>query len=324
MDMRRLLPAAVLAALAILLAARAETVPLTTAQADDEAPLRALAERLLALPYPFPSEWLRTPQLLPGILPNGLPMSLPLPPRAVVVGSAAYSSGDTLASADTVLDVPGSANDLLAFYRGAMAALGWSPPPGLPSSAGQGFLPEFSAASYCSTPSGPWLAVFVLPGKAAGESDLRLHVDLAESGPCANPTQPSFEPDPNLALLPALSAPAGVRVTSISTSSGGGHASSEGIAETDLSVAELEAAYAAQLEAAGWTRLAGGADGPVAWSAWSLPAGEQTRGFLIVLDAPGERCRDLIVRVESPPESSGHSGSSASSSPGSAAACAGG
>jgi hypothetical protein len=76
--------------------------------------------------------------------------------------------------------------------------------------------------------------------------------------------------------------------------------SSEAAAETDQSAAELEAYFAAQLKTAGWQRLAGGSDGPMAWSSWKLPRDGDWQGFLFVLQSPGARHRSLYVRAESP------------------------
>jgi hypothetical protein len=79
-----------------------------------------------------------------------------------------------------------------------------------------------------------------------------------------------------LALLPVLYAPEGVAVDA-----GGGpnRWTTEATAQTDHSVAELEAHVAQQLAAAGWLRQAGAAQGPLAWSTWTLPGTDLTFAF---------------------------------------------
>ncbi len=70
------------------------SAPTTSAQQDGEAPLRELAEQLLAQPYASypgaPTQEQRV-ELLVGQQPSGLPLALPVPPMAG--SSAAWSDG---------------------------------------------------------------------------------------------------------------------------------------------------------------------------------------------------------------------------------------
>ncbi len=75
--------------------------------------------------------------------------------------------------------------------------------------------------------------------------------------------------------------------------------SSTTFATTSMSAAELERAFAEQLREVGWNRTRGGADGPLAWSTWSLPEGPEWQGFMYVIDAPGENRRQLSLQVQS-------------------------
>lgn len=50
--------------------------------------------------------------------------------------------------------------------------------------------------------------------------------------------------------------------------------------------AELEAYFAQQLVAAGWTRQGGQAEGMVAWSLWQVPDPPGTQRFLLLRAAP--------------------------------------
>jgi hypothetical protein len=83
-------------------------------------------------------------------------------------------------------------------------------------------------------------------------------------------------------------------------SSGQGYTLTEVIATTTMSPGELEAHFAPQLEAAGWTRIAGRTDGPVAWSLWRTPGEEAWQGSFLAMEAPGEQRRRLSLRLESP------------------------
>jgi hypothetical protein len=108
-------------------------------------------------------------------------------------------------------------------------------------------------------------------------------------------------PPPSPAPLPALYAPEGVAVQATGFSGGPDHVATEAAAETDRSVAELEAHFAQQLVGAGWLRQDGAAQGPLAWSTWRLPDEGEWSGFLYVLEGPAENERALAVRVESAP-----------------------
>ena len=99
--------------------------------------------------------------------------------------------------------------------------------------------------------------------------------------------------------VPPLAVPPGVRLY---PGSGGGSThdwSSNALAETELSPAELEAHFARQLEGHGWERLAGHAEGPLAWSLWRLPGEGDWQGILTVAKWPGRRLRSLSIRIQS-------------------------
>jgi hypothetical protein len=72
---------------------------------------------------------------------------------------------------------------------------------------------------------------------------------------------------------------------------------SEASATTKLGASDLESQFALQLAAAGWTKVARSADGPVAWSTWKLPGDSDWRGLLLVNETGSDR-RSLMVRAE--------------------------
>ena len=265
---------------------------------DDHNHLRDLAERLLGAGQPVPGGRPQAVQLLVGQLPEGLPVEVAVPPGGRVLGSAVRRVGEQVTFADVVLEVQAPAATALAAYGQELAARGWQPAPSPIFDRG-GFQPARVAesATFCQGRQGPWLSVTAV-GPDGGPSDVRLHLDLVNPGPCAQEAlgQPRIA-----AHLPPLHAPAGVPLESRGGGGSNDRWTVEAAAETDRAAAELEAHFARQLAAAGWTRLVGGADGPLAWSLWQVTgeAGEAWQGLLLVLEAPGSARRSLHLRIES-------------------------
>jgi hypothetical protein len=276
-----------------------------TAQAQEPAPpVQELAERLLAMPYPLPLGQQDAPsvELLPGQAPDDLPFALALPPGARLVGSMVRQGGP-LSGATIVLDAPGTADALLAFYEQELEGQGWhaaSVGP-FPTSGGFQVNRPGIGPTYCLDTRGPSLSIAVNPSPT-GPSDVRL---TTSAGPslCSATAPPVGVPLPPLAatLLPRLTPPPGVVLQPGSSSGGGSNRwSSEATAETTRNPSELEAYFADQLAAAGWTRQDGSAAGHLAWSAWTVPGDGDWRGLLLVAEWPEASRRLLAVRVESP------------------------
>jgi hypothetical protein len=119
-------------------------------------------------------------------------------------------------------------------------------------------------------------------------------------------------------VLPPLHAPDGVTLQLTGGGGGPNRWTSEANAETDKTVAELEAHFARQLQAAGWTRAAGSRAGPMAWSTWKLPRDGDWMGLLFALESPGKNRKALYARVEGPagrPQGGGMSTYSMGSAP---------
>ncbi len=313
---RRVLIGAVALGALLGLAAGRGAAPPAGAQAPpggDAALLEELAERVIALPYPsnVPAlAVLPTVRLLPGHVPADLPLDLPLPPGARLIGSVVREQpvrpgepGPFGPGTTVVLDAPGDREALLAFYTETLQRQGWMPAPlGRPFGGG-GFEASVPGGglSYCGGPDGPWLTVNVVP-RAAGVAGVWLAVSDT-GGPCTVPRPVSPAPMTMRAaeLLPRLTAPPGV-VLQGGTGGGGGpnRWNSEATAQTSHGVAELEAHFAAQMAAAGWTRQAGAADEQLAWSSWARPEEGDWQALLLVAAWPTSDRRWLSVRVESP------------------------
>ncbi len=285
--------------------------------ADDAAQLHELAERLLTYPGGIPGGQAETVELLPGQAPGDSAIDIPAPDGSRLVGSAVHRDGDKTTRLDEVLDVPGSTQDIITFYQSALKKRGWNT--GSENMKGRsGFLPSTGSATqfFCPEKGDSWLTLTVSP-RADAPNDVRLHLEATNPGPC----DLSRYGAPGVAGLedkiPALYAPDGVQVQPTGGSGGGGpyaRSASSAIAETDKSPADVEAAFARQLEAAGWKRVAGASEGPLAWSTWTVPGDSGDQGFLYALQATGKNRLNLYVQVESGSESSSGPSSGWSSS----------
>jgi len=116
--------------------------------------------------------------LLPGQLASNLPLSLPLPSGATVVGTVVQDWGPGAATWEIVLDVPGAPMDAGQFYEQSFPALGWTAAPGTGESIPPGF--------FCQSADGPWAGVVAVPVSDQG-SDVRVHLESGNPGPCAGP-----------------------------------------------------------------------------------------------------------------------------------------
>lgn len=247
-----------------------------------------LAERLLTYPY-SPTGLPQVARILPDEIPSGLPLDPPTPPGAVLLGSLVRTSDQQLASAEVILDAPGDAEEIAAFYEQTFLANGWTAAPVMTPMRG-GFTPAAgpsASRSFCRGASGPWLSVTLRPLNG-GLFEVRLHIDLVMPGPCAGGGPAGFPP--GMHLLPSLSAPPG---EPLQPGGGGGGPDawwSEATARTDRRPAELEIHFAGQFSASGWTRVAGGADGPLAWSTWRRTEDDREwQGVLFVLETSSQQ-----------------------------------
>jgi hypothetical protein len=241
-----------------------------------------------------------TVHLVPGQIAAGLPADIPVPAGGRLVGSLVRQSGNTVFNGDVVIDAPQPASEALAIFDQALPARGWTKNSMGKGGQPAGFQPSITASSsaFCKSASGPFLSV-ISATRSGAPTDVRLHFEMTTGGPCASAPNP---PPPGMTgndVLPPLHAPDGVILQLNGGGGGPNRWTSEANAETDKSAAELEAHFARQLLAAGWTRTAGSSSGPLAWSTWKLPRDGDWSGFLFALEAPGQHRRALYARAES-------------------------
>ncbi len=297
-------------------------------QPAEESGLRELATRLLPTKRSKPFEGgLAQAQLWPGQLPTDLPLTLPPLPGTRTVGSVVYTVAGESSAWTVVLDVPGTPADLLPRWESALTEQGWQPqdravllgpqaggfqtefahiPHQEPSPEIQAQLAQRRAGApthrlFCATAGSGSISLELTP-QPGGPTMVRVEVDREGIGACWVQAElresvaarlPRLTPPPTVLLLPA----------------GGGGSderwSSEATAMTDQPAAALEAHFAAQLAAAGWTRQAGHAADPLSWSAWTVPGDPAAQGFLYVRTTAAPDQRYLVVQLETAASAAG-------------------
>lgn len=223
-----------------------------------------------------------------GELPSNLPIEAPLPPEAVVVGSVTTDQGAEQTYWNILLSSPQSADELEAFYAGAFSGEAWGQPGGYQSS---GFVAnEPRTMAFCHLESG-LLVNLSLSEMAEGGAGINLSImDIPQAPACGEQQQPYH--DEASGLLPALTAPPGIR----QQNSGGGSGGSSGpggivsayrtaTLSGNLSAAEIGDHYNGQLQGNGWTLASSGGEGDAAWSTWTFldDEGKEWIGNLFIL-----------------------------------------
>ncbi len=260
-------------------------------------------------------------QLLPGQIAADLPLTLPTAADTHIIGSLLHTAEDETTAWTVVLDVSGSPDSLLPVWEGALGKQGWrpldrhaqfgrsdsgfaaalaamphpEPPPEIQAQIARRQATAPTQRLFCAITGTGSLNLTLTP-QAGGPTLVRVEVDREGMGPCWMQDQLR---ESIAARLPRLRPPVGVMLL---PGGGGGSDdrwSSEASAMTDQPVAALEAHFAAQLAAAGWTRQAGHAADLLAWSLWAVPGTPAAQGFLYVRVGPGPDQRHLVAQIES-------------------------
>jgi hypothetical protein len=283
---------------------------------SQDASMQELAERLLA----GSNGGQEKAELMPGKLPDDMPFTLPALDGWRTIGSVAYSSNDSRMAdfrrSMVVLDAPGEPSVAYAAIRAALEQQGWkvSEDDMMSHHDSGGFLSSGELPDMFRNPPespdgvGYHMLELCRDSKAVMLTVQTSKVDSSTAGlnlsvetygsmmPCGAFANTASGSD--AVNMPKLTPPDGVQVTGGGGSFGGSSSSSEAFAETDKSAGLLEAHYAKQLEAAGWTRQDGKDAGPLAWSLWKVPGKDDVQGFLYVLEMPGGKVRTLTLRVD--------------------------
>jgi hypothetical protein len=271
---------------------RAEGEGMMSEQHQDEVTLRELAIRLLSPRYPG-VEHMQVTDLLPGQLPPNPPIELALPSDARLIGSVIRGQDST-----TLFDTDLSSEELLAFYRERMTALGWAeqeqfPPPQEQSGFVHAMPQQMAHALFFATSHGPLLRLSGLPSPAA-----RIEAQLALE---MNPSRQGYGPlrrqmVPEMDLLPPLLAPEGAQQRALSGGGGGGEWRSNAELTTDLDLTAVTTHYTRQFAAAGWQAGSPGAGDRVHWSVWDFADkdGEPWRAYLFVFQRPDDPTRYFL------------------------------
>jgi len=270
--------------------------------------LAELAARIISPPYVMPDGSTQTATLHPGALPPNAGFDLPIPPGARLIGSVLRQRTNANPSFDTVLDVPGSADDVTSFYERELGKKGLTTPPApqqMQPGGFQGTAGPAKGSMFCKGDGLPYVSVSVFTRPSAA-NDVRIHFEPAQTASAqqfmGSPCSQKGGPPQGMPAqrLPALRAPDGVLLQASGSSMGGARQQSDAVATTPKTAAELESFFAQQLAAAGWTRVAGGANTPLAFSTWKVPGDGDWQGVLIVIEMPAKDRRSLMLRAESP------------------------
>lgn len=288
-----------------------------SSQSDQMVQLRELAERAFTSPYnPGPSGQMTSVKFLPGQLPASLPLQLPVPPAYRIVGSTVLTGfngiNDKSAIVSIYLDAPGAAADVLAFYERELSAKGWKVSPlksGFEAGPLYGRIFCQNSTERANTAARSESLVLNVVPTRSGSNDVRIN--LNPTSPCAKSSPSRLavgsrqQSLPGENLIPPLLSPV---KTLINPNGGGGGSNDDGMSyftsnatiDTNLSGSELEAYFAQQLQAAGWKRVEGRNEAPLAWSTWTVPGpGGEWQGFLSVLQRLRPNHYVMTVRVES-------------------------
>ena len=277
----------------------------TPASKDD---LAELAARIISPPYPMPDGSSQTATLHPGALPPNAGFDLPIPPGARLIGSVLRQRTNANPSFDTVLDVSGSADDVTSFYERELGKKGLTTPPApqqMQPGGFQGTAGPAKGSMFCKGDGLPYVSVSVFTRPSAA-NDVRIHFEPAQTASAqqfmGSPCSQKGGPPQGMPAqrLPALRAPDGVLLQASGSSMGGARQQSDAVATTPKTAAELESFFSQQLAAAGWTRVAGGSNTPLAFSTWKVPGDGDWQGVLIVIEMPAKDRRSLMLRAESP------------------------
>lgn len=254
-------------------------------------PLERLFLRLLTAPYDARN---RQPRLFVGALPEHFPLEVPIPGQTLVLGTLARSEEHV----EIVLESELAQDECMAFYRAEFTSRGWQVLDHLGHMGGfthDGIGPH-NFLIFCQGEDGASVTLNIVQLENMG-TDIRLHVNLGHEGnPCGQRRQMRRHMMPRHDLIPPLSPPAGAQQHPSGASGSDDEWYSNALLKTELALDVLEQHYNAQLSKGGWTQLATGASGPVAWSTWTFRDEEQQPwgGLFFVLQKP-DRAQEYIL-----------------------------
>jgi hypothetical protein len=264
---------------------------------DASADLRELIVRLVPIGI-FGQEEETKPEVVVGALPALFPSEMKLPAGARVLGGVSQGKSNARAA----LDASQAPDDVVTAIKQSLLAAGWSEPQMMMPGGFQPMQTPTSNALLCKSKEGPAVNVIAQAAREGDGSEVTLIFDTYEQmqggySPCNQPADIQMR----MPKLPTLIHPRGVKSRSMGAGGGDTSYASYATLLTDQSVDKLRAAYDAQLERAGWTRTAQGADGPVAWSSWRFndDKGRPQTGVLLVMaqEQNGTEMRNLHLQI---------------------------
>lgn len=247
----------------------------------DDVDVAKFLMRLMAPRYLGPAEP-ETTQILLGAVPENLPFDLPLPESTIPVGSFVWPDRMTAMIELEVNRPPQAAID---YFADALEAQGLSQPE-MPGFGGFESAEIFTQAYLCQDHD---FYVSIFAGEVNPEwSAVRIQVNNdTEYGPCAVPPDEIFSG--RYGTLPRLRTPPGAVWHRTDGGEGPGRSMWRMTdIRTELTVAELGAHFAPQLEEQGWQRVEQSQSDRTAWSLWTHTddEGRDWAGILLVAKSP--------------------------------------
>lgn len=244
-----------------------------------------LAIRYLEAPS-FGETELQKVQLLPGMLPEQMPVQLPLPRGSKVFGSVLIGGTEI----GVVVDSPLTAEEVMAFYRQALATQNWTAMD--VSGMERGFMEWSNGSFFCQGSNDTSIAITAYPRENG--SDIRVGISTdPECSPCS-----FWGSDDWLKPIPKLVAPKNATLSNQNFVGGcGNQVMASADVKTESNSSALAAHFADQLIAANWTSTSQEESGPAAWSTWEFEDEEGLiwDGFLTVLEVAGSEDRRFVM-----------------------------
>lgn len=270
------------------------TPPTSTTHSSEVEALRELALALLEVPTPMgTNDTEPVPQLLVGQLPPNLGIALPMPPESHLLGSL-VGAAPRIALVTTL-----SHEDVLAFYRQQVQALGWRVPE-MPGSGRGGFQHSFGISQsfiYFENEEQSRSLHVSVASRANAPTVVRIALQpTGQQGPRQRRARQHRGPD-MWSVLPPITPPPHTQQEQQGSSGGSDRVMTSARLETDLDLAALTAHYDAQLQHGGWQLQSSGSNDPVSWSSWTFvdEESEPWQGMLLLVRQVATPRRFLAV-----------------------------
>ncbi len=223
-------------------------------------------------------------------LPEAMPFDLPLPEQTRVTGAVVRDAleGRML---QILLVSDQSARSVVDFYSEALPAVGWRL---VEDRSSGGFVSAPQAAANFCLDDDKWFVNMTAADRKDGGADVFLYAQSPNAGMLCRGDAEGFYAGLH-ALMPVLTPPEGVRMSTSSSGGGGGPlwrralSTEAALISSGPEADAIVAHYNSQLESAGWSLADTAGDARVSWSRWTFTSPEDDTpwsGTLVVIRSP--------------------------------------